>query len=61
MPDQVGSQMVAGRLGQPDCAGVLSSTGFRNVKQAEALDSTLEKLGKFIDFAIGIEVPKENL
>ena len=29
VPDELVVEMVAGRLGQPDCAGVLSSTGFR--------------------------------
>lgn len=62
VPDELVVEMVAGRLGQPDCAGGFVLDGFpRNVKQAEALDLTLEKLGKLIDFAIGIEVPKREL
>ncbi len=62
VPDELVVEMAAGRLGQADCAGGFVLDGFpRNVKQAEALDSTLEKLGKIIDFAIGIEVPKREL
>ncbi|MFZ3073258.1 MAG: adenylate kinase [Thermodesulfobacteriota bacterium] len=61
-PDELVVEMVAGRLNGEDCARGFVLDGFpRNVKQAEALDLTLEKLGKGIDSAIGIEVEKREL
>src|SRR3972149_349586 len=62
VPDELVVEMTAGRLAQEDCARGFVLDGFpRNIKQAEALDSTLEKLGKGIDSAIGIEVPRSEL
>lgn len=61
-PDELVVEMVAGRLSGGDCARGFVLDGFpRNVAQAEALDLTLERLGKGIDSAIGIEVPKSEL
>ncbi|MEE9542151.1 MAG: adenylate kinase [Thermodesulfobacteriota bacterium] len=62
VPDSLVLEMVASRLVSDDCADGFILDGFpRNLTQAEALDATLEGLGLSIDWAIGIEVPPEEL
>lgn len=62
VPDTITVAMILGRLEEPDCAKGVVLDGFpRNIPQAEALDKGLEELGRQIDLAIYLEVPREEL
>ncbi len=62
VPDELVVEMVVDRLSQDDCARGFILDGFpRNVKQAEALEETLDKSGKKIDAVIGFEVERREL
>jgi adenylate kinase len=62
VPDEITVAMVLGRLAEPDCAQGVLLDGFpRTVAQAQALDKGLQKVGKQIDVAIYIKVPREEL
>ena len=62
VPDDITMAMVLGRLEEPDCAKGVVLDGFpRNIPQAEALDKGLEEMGRQIDLAIYLEVPREEL
>ena len=62
VPDDITVAMVLGHLKEPDCAKGAVLDGFpRTIAQAEALDKGLEKVGKQIDLAIYLEVPREEL
>jgi adenylate kinase len=62
VPDDLTVAMVLGRLGEPDCAQGVLLDGFpRTVAQAQALDSGLQGVGKQIDVAIYLKVPREEL
>lgn len=62
VPDEVTIDIVKDRLQQEDCKKGFLLDGFpRTVNQAEALDQFLSMLGKDIDNALLIDVPKENI
>jgi adenylate kinase len=62
VPDDVTVAMVLGRLAEPDCAQGVLLDGFpRTVAQAQALDKGLPGVGKQIDLAIYLKVPREEL
>ncbi len=62
VPDDITVAMVLGRLEEPDCAKGVVLDGFpRNIPQAEALDKGLQEMGRQIDLAIYLEVPREEL
>lgn len=62
VPDEVTIGIVKERLSQSDCNEGFLLDGFpRTVPQAEALDRTLEELGKQIEHVIHIEVPVDAL
>lgn len=62
VPDDVVVSMVVARVGNSDCRDGFILDGFpRNTAQADAIASTLEKMGKKIDCVIGIEVEKKEL
>jgi adenylate kinase len=62
VPDDVTVAMVLGRLAEPDCAQGVLLDGFpRTVAQAQALDKGLQAVGKQIDLAIYLKVPREEL
>ena len=62
VPDDITVAMVLGRLEEPDCAQGVLLDGFpRTVAQAQALDKGLQEVGKQIDVAIYIKVPREEL
>lgn len=62
VPDDLTVAMVLGRLEEPDCAQGVLLDGFpRTIAQAQALDSGLQGVGKQIDVAIYLKVPREEL
>src|SRR5947209_7379761 len=62
VPDDLTVAMVLNRIQEPDCAQGVLLDGFpRNIAQAQALDKGLEAVGKHIDLAIYLEVPREEL
>ena len=62
VPDDLTTTMVLNRIQEPDCVRGVLLDGFpRTVAQAQALDKGLEALGKHIDLAVYLKVPKEEL
>jgi adenylate kinase len=62
VPDNLTVAMVLSRLEEPDCAQGVLLDGFpRTIAQAQALDSGLQAIGKQIDLAIYLQVPREEL
>ncbi len=62
VPDALTVTMVIKRLEEPDCANGVLLDGFpRTVAQAEVLDEGLQGVGKYIDLAIYMQVPREEL
>jgi len=62
VPDEVVVGIVRERLKEPDCTKGFILDGFpRTIPQAEALDKTLEEMGKGIDHVLSLEVDKEEL
>jgi adenylate kinase len=62
VPDEVVTEMVLGRLAQPDCRRGSVLDGFpRNTAQAEALDQHLESRGTALDAACYLEVGEDEL
>jgi adenylate kinase len=62
VPDEITVAMVIHRIEQPDCANGVILDGFpRTVAQAEALDNALQAIGRHIDVAALLEVPREEL
>ena len=62
VPDDLTTTMVLNRIQEVDCAQGVLLDGFpRTVAQAQALDKGLEALGKHIDLAVYLKVPKEEL
>ena len=62
VPDDLTVTMVVKRLEEPDCSQGVLFDGFpRTVAQAEVLDKGLQEVGKQIDLAIYLQVPREEL
>ncbi len=62
VPDALTVTMVVERLEEPDCSQGVLLDGFpRTVTQAEVLDKGLQEVGKHIDLAIYLQVPREEL
>ncbi len=62
VPDHVVIGIVRERLGKDDCSNGFLLDGFpRTVAQAEALDDTLQGLGRNIDHVMNIEVDRNEL
>ncbi len=62
VPDDLTVTMVVKRLEEPDCSQGVLFDGFpRTVAQAEVLDKGLQAVGKLIDLAIYLQVPREEL
>ena len=62
VPDALTVKMVLDRLEEPDCVKGVILDGFpRTVAQAQALDEGLQDVGKQIDVAVYLKVPRETL
>lgn len=62
VPDSVVVGIVKERLSQPDCIRGFLLDGFpRTVVQAEALEETLNSMGRTLDGVINISVPREKI
>jgi adenylate kinase len=62
VPDDLTIAMVVKRLEEPDCSQGALFDGFpRTVAQAQVLDKGLKGVGKQIDLAIYLQVPREEL
>jgi adenylate kinase len=62
VPDEVTIGIVQERLSKDDCVKGFLLDGFpRTVTQAEALETILDELNRPLDFAVNIDVPKDNL
>lgn len=62
VPDDLTVAMVLLRLAEPDCAKGVILDGFpRTVAQARALDVGLQAVGRQIDLAVYLEVPRDVL
>lgn len=62
VPDEITVAMVLSRIEEPDCARGVLLDGFpRTVAQAQALDQELQRIGRRIDLAIYLVVPREEL
>ncbi len=62
VPDDLTVAMVLDRVEQPDCARGVILDGFpRTIAQAEVLDAGLGQVGKQIDLALYLDVPREEL
>jgi adenylate kinase len=62
VPDDLTVTMVVKRLEEPDCSHGVLFDGFpRTVAQAEVLDRGLQEVGKHIDLAIYLKVPRDEL
>jgi adenylate kinase len=62
VPDTLTVRMVLDRISQPDCANGVLLDGFpRTITQAQFLDEGLQDVGKHIDLAAYLNVPREEL
>jgi adenylate kinase len=62
VPDTLTVAMILGRLAEPDCARGVLLDGFpRTIAQAQALDEGLRKVGRHIDLAVYLNVPRAEL
>ena len=62
VPDELIVAMILRRIAEPDCAKGILLDGFpRTIAQAQALDEGLKGIGKTIDRAVYINVPRETL
>ncbi|TMC22793.1 MAG: adenylate kinase [Chloroflexi bacterium] len=60
--DKIAVTVVLGRISEPDCASGVLLDGFpRTISQAEALDKGLEAIGRTVDCALYLSVPREVL
>lgn len=62
VPDDLTIAMVLDRLQDPDCANGVILDGFpRTIAQSQALDKGLASVGKRVDCALYLEVPRDEL
>ncbi len=62
VPDDLTVAMVLDRIKEPDCAQGILLDGFpRTIAQAQALDNGLQQVGRKIDLAVYLDVPREEL
>jgi adenylate kinase len=62
VPDELVCDLVADRITQDDCVNGYVLDGFpRTIRQAEALDAAVAKMGQKMDYALDIDVPDEAI
>jgi adenylate kinase len=62
VPDSLVSEMIAGRLGEPDCIGGFILDGYpRNLAQAQRLDEILSERNRGIERVLALKVATEEL
>lgn len=62
VPDDLTVAMVLDRIKEPDCEQGVLLDGFpRTIAQAQSLDKGLQQVGKQIDLAVYLDVPREEL
>ncbi len=62
VPDDITVAMILRRINEPDCANGVLFDGFpRTIAQAQALDKGLQRIGRRIDAAAYLNVPREIL
>ncbi len=62
VPDEITVAMILKRIEEPDCANGVLLDGFpRTIAQARALDAGLQGVGRHIDLAVFLDVPREEL
>jgi len=62
VPDDLVLGLIEERLGQPDVARGFILDGYpRNLAQAEALDSVLERIGQPVDIAVSVTVNESEI
>jgi adenylate kinase len=62
VPDDLTVAMVLDRIKEPDCAHGVLLDGFpRTIAQAQALDKGLQQVGRQVDLAVYLDVPREEL
>ena len=62
VPDELVCDLVVDRIQQADCEKGYILDGFpRTIPQAEALEAALNAIEQKLDYAIGIDVPDENI
>lgn len=61
VPDSVVVAIVRDRLAQPDAAGFILDGFPRTLPQAEALDATLQELGRPLDKVVAVDVGRQAL
>ena len=62
VPDDLTVAMVLDRIKEPDCAQGILLDGFpRTIAQAQSLDKGLQQVGRRIDLAVYLDVPREEL
>lgn len=62
VPDDLVVSMVEDRIQLEDCKTGFILDGFpRNIRQAEVLEATLGKMGRRIDYVVGIDVERKEL
>ena len=62
VPDELTVKILLDRVAQEDCKNGYVLDGFpRTIPQAEVLDKALTELGDYIDYAIDVNVPDENI
>jgi adenylate kinase len=60
VPDEIMISLVDGRLREPDCAKGFILDGYpRTIPQGEAVDRTLQSMGRKIGLVISLEVPDQ--
>ena len=62
VPDEITIGMLLDRIHEADCAGGYVLDGFpRTIPQAESLTKALAEMGTWIDYAINVDVPDDNI
>ncbi len=62
VPDELTVELLLDRVAKEDCKDGYVLDGFpRTIPQADVLTNELDKLGDYVDYAINVDVPDENI